>query len=270
MNGDHKYYSYVTKDNDNNTIVRYTVTIIDEDTSNYWMITIDEKEEDPIIVNTSNIKDENGNMIQNISYSFYPSISFNDYNTTEEFKNAAIEKLAQKVGLSDFSGYYVSMTLQPGTLCEQVDGKYECKYEPNEDGLYEYHYVVSLYPKKGAIDGKMTTYIIHLYKYLDYEIINNDTGLYEVEINPNDFIGKAAEYKNEVINKFVTENDITDYEVSYSDGYYLKDALTNEVERYEGAVSPDMTNVYDSLRIIDHSKNKLWIVLYPYSSVIYD
>ena len=270
MNGDHKYYSYVTKDKDGNNMFIYTVSIIDEDTNNFWLITIDEKEEDPIIVNTSNIKDENGNMIQNTLYSFYPNISFDDYNTTEEFKNAAIEKLTQKVGVSDFSDYYVSMNLQPGTLCEQVDGKYECKYEPNEDGIYEYHYVVSLYPKKGSVDGKLTTYTIHLYKYLNYEIKNNDTGMYEVEINVNDYVGQAADYKNEVIKLFVEENNITDYEVSYSDGYYLKNTETNEVEKYEGSVNSDMTNVYDSLRIIDHSKNKLWIVLYPYSSVIYD
>ncbi len=268
MNGDLKYYLNIIKDKNGNIVTRYSVTIIDENTSNCWVIEIDEKEEDPIIVNTSNFKDESGNIIKVTSYEFYPSISFEDYNTTEEFKNAAIEKLASKVGVDDFSDYYINFNLQPGTSCEQVDGKYECKYEPNEDGIYEYHYVVSLYPE--TVDGKLPTYTIHLYKYLDYEIINNDTGLYEVEIDPNNFVGKAEEYKNEVINKFVTKNDITDYEISYSDGYYLKDEKTNEFTKYEGIVDSNTTNVYDSLRIIDHSINKLWIVLYPHSSVIYN
>lgn len=268
MNGDHRYYSHVIKDEKGNSVVRYTVTIIDEDTNNVWLIIMDEKEEDPIVVNTYTVS-YNGVQIKETNYQYYPNISFDNYNTTEEFKAGAIEKLAQKVGVSDFSDYYESMTLQQGNSCEQVDGKYECKYEPNEDGIYEYHYIVQLNPNGEPKDGRIT-YTIHLYKYLDYEIKNNDIGMYEVEINPNDFIGKAAEYKNEVINKFVTENNITDYEVSYSDGFYLKDATTEELTKYEGSVNTEMTNVYDSIRITDYSKNKLWIVLYPYSSVIYD
>ena len=254
MNAGKKYdIYYLMRDEDGNAIVRYDVILIDADTSNLWHVIIDEKEEDFIFADTYKVQDAEGNMYEQTLYNYYPNISFEDYDTTAEFKNAAIDKLASKVGVSDFSDYTVSFNLE------------RKNYEPDENGIYEYHYIVHLYPIAGVVDGKITTYNINLNKYLDYKIeINNEPKLYEVTIDPSSYFGEADKYKNDAINIFIKDKNITDYEVESSDGFYIKDPLTGEFERYSGVVSQGMQNIYESQRIIDYAQNQVWVVLYPY------
>lgn len=272
MHGDLKYNAYVTKDKERNFITHYYVSIVDANTNNSWTITVEEKEEEPLTVVTYN-SIHNGVSVKNIHYEYYPSISFDDYDTTVEFKEAAIEKLANKIGVSDFSDYNINMNLQQPTTCKEVEGNYECKYEPDSNGIYEYHYIVYLYPKAGEVDGKLITYSINLYKYLDYEIINNETGAYEVEIDPNNYVGKADEYKNEAIKTFANKNNITDYEVLFGiENYYfsIKDLETGTFTRYNEPVNSDSTNIFMTYQVKDYSKDKTWAVYVPYNGVIYN
>ena len=201
--------------------VGYHISLTDKDNDNNWSIKM-----------TSNIPNDftyTHNYGSVIVTDYFPNLSAQDYNSTKEWMEAAIEKYKEKSGATD--------ALNPSfELLTYINGQ-EIKYTVDSNGNYNYVYRVKIQHTVGTSPTEY--WYVYLYKTTKTKI---ETENYEATSTD---IATA-------INELATEKSLTNYKSSMTGEYYFKDDETGEFKRVNSNYN------YTRYALYDLDTDKIW------------
>ena len=208
-------------DNIEDKTVNYHISLTDKDNDNNWYITM-----------TSSIPDDftyTHNYGSVIVTDYFPNLSAQDYNSTKEWMEAAIEKYKEKSGATD--------AINPSfELVTNINGQ-EIKYTIDNNGNYNYIYRVKIQHTVGT--SAIEYWYVYLYKTTKTKI---ETENYEA----------TSTDTTTAINELATEKSLTNYKSSMIGEYYFKDSETGEFKRVNSNYN------YTRYTLYDLDTDKIW------------
>lgn len=201
-------------DNIEDKTVNYDISLTDKDNDNNWYIKM-----------TSSIPDDSTythNYGSVIVTDYFPNLSAQDYNSTKEWMEAAIEKYKEKSGSTDAKDSVFE-------LVTDINGQ-EIKYTIDNNGNYNYIYRVKI---QHTVGTNATEYwYVYLYKTTKTKVETENYEATSTDIT-------AA------INELVTEKSLTNYKSSMTGEYYFKDSETGEFKRVNSNYNYTRHTLYD-------------------------